>query len=125
MITLKTSTSKKSYDGIYEDIAHINQIFMPYGLKVDEVIEASQVVRYVITLPLDIKIQGKIRGFWQSVFAHQSIASMQNARGCIMKRQSVCCHPEADKICVLLIEIGDPEDIGSSAAMIIHGIPVG
>ena len=61
MITLKTSNSKKSYDGIYEDIANINQIFIPYGLKVSEVIEASQVIRYVINLPLDIKLQGKIR----------------------------------------------------------------
>lgn len=58
---LKTSTSKKSYDGIYADIASINQIFMPYGLKVNDVIEASQVIRYVINLPLDIKLQGKIR----------------------------------------------------------------
>lgn len=59
---LKTSNgSRKTYSRKNEDIANINQIFASYGLKVDEVIEASQVIRYIINLPLDIKLQGRIR----------------------------------------------------------------
>ena len=59
---LKTSNgSRKTYSRKNEDIANINQIFATYGLKVDEVIEASQVIRYIINLPLDIKLQGRIR----------------------------------------------------------------
>ena len=59
---LKTSNgSRKTYSRKNEDIANINQIFAAYGLKVDEVIEASQVIRYIINLPLDIKLQGRIR----------------------------------------------------------------
>lgn len=59
--TLRTSNSKREYTGKAQDIANINTIFAPYGLKVNDVIEASQVIRYVINMPLDVKLQGKIR----------------------------------------------------------------
>lgn len=58
---LHTSNESKSYSGKQADIESINKIFSAYGLKVDNVIEASQVIRYVINLPLDVKLQGKIR----------------------------------------------------------------
>jgi S-DNA-T family DNA segregation ATPase FtsK/SpoIIIE len=58
---LKTSDFKASYSGTQNDIAKLNTVFNPYGLKVDDVIQAAQVVRYVIKLPLDVKMQGKIR----------------------------------------------------------------
>lgn len=44
-----------------EDIKAINTILAPYGLEVNDVIKGSQVVRYKINLPLDVKTQGKIR----------------------------------------------------------------
>lgn len=43
------------------DIEAINSVFNIYGLKVDEVVASAQVLRYKVKLPLDIKIQGKIR----------------------------------------------------------------
>ena len=60
-LKLHTSNESKSYLGKQADIESINKIFNAYGLKVDNIIEASQVVRYVINLPLDVKLQGKIR----------------------------------------------------------------
>lgn len=60
-VQLRTSNEKKTFSGKNEDVSKLNTILNPYGLKVDEVIEASQVIRYVIKLPLDVKLQGKIR----------------------------------------------------------------
>lgn len=60
-LTLKTDYSQSGYPHKSQDIENINKIFEPYGLKVNDVKEGSQVVRYVINLPLDVKLQGKIR----------------------------------------------------------------
>ena len=60
-LTLKTSTSKNEYTEKNKDIERINMIFEPYGLKVDEVKEGAQVVRYILHMPLDVKLQGKVR----------------------------------------------------------------
>lgn len=43
------------------DITSINSIFESFGIQVDEVITGSQIVRYKLNLPLDVKFQGKIR----------------------------------------------------------------
>lgn len=43
------------------DINAINAIFSQFGLYVNEVIKGAQILRYKINLPLDVKIQGKIR----------------------------------------------------------------
>lgn len=43
------------------DIDAINSIFEPYGIKVDDIIQSSQIIRFKLTLPLDVKTQGKIR----------------------------------------------------------------
>lgn len=60
-ITLKTDYPQNEYPYKQQDIANINRIFEPFGLHVDDVKEGSQVIRYIIHLPLDIQIQGKIR----------------------------------------------------------------
>lgn len=60
-LTLKTDYSQSGYPHKSQDIENINKIFEPYGLKVNDVKEGSQVVRYIINLPLDVKLQGKIR----------------------------------------------------------------
>lgn len=44
-----------------DDINAINSIFESFGLQVDEVITGAQLVRYKLTLPLDVKSQGRIR----------------------------------------------------------------
>lgn len=43
------------------DITSINSIFESFGIQVNEVIKGSQIVRYKLNLPLDVKFQGKIR----------------------------------------------------------------
>lgn len=45
----------------FKEIKAINAVFEPFGLSVDEVIKGSQIVRYKIKLPYDVKTQGKIR----------------------------------------------------------------
>lgn len=44
-----------------DDIDAINSIFSPYGIQVDDIIKSSQIIRFKLTLPLDVKTQGKIR----------------------------------------------------------------
>lgn len=44
-----------------KDIQNINTLFAPLGLKVDEVIECAQSIKYKLNLPLDLKSQGKIK----------------------------------------------------------------
>ena len=60
-LNLNTAYTFKSYPYISQDIENINKIFTPYGLKVNDVKESAQVVRYVVNLPLDITIIGKIQ----------------------------------------------------------------
>ncbi|SFU34720.1 FtsK/SpoIIIE domain-containing protein [Butyrivibrio sp. INlla21] len=59
-LILKTNYSHNEYPHKSQDIENINKVFEEYGLKVNDVKEGSQVVRYIINLPLDIKINGKI-----------------------------------------------------------------
>lgn len=44
-----------------QEINSINALFEPFDMKVDEVINGAQIVRYNLKLPLDVKKQGKIR----------------------------------------------------------------
>lgn len=44
-----------------KDIENLNTLFSPFGLKVDEVINGAQSIKYKINLPLDLNIQGKIK----------------------------------------------------------------
>lgn len=44
-----------------QDIQNINTLLSPYGLVVNEVVKGAQNIKYIINLPLDINIQGKIR----------------------------------------------------------------
>ena len=60
-LNLKTSYPKLKNQINPQDIENINKIFEPYGLKIDDIKESSQVIRYIINLPLDSKLQGKIR----------------------------------------------------------------
>lgn len=66
-IKLKTSNAKTSYAGKANDIANINKTFEPYGIKVDEVKESAQIVRYILKLPLDTQLQGKISRAQKSI----------------------------------------------------------
>lgn len=59
-LTLKTNKSRRTYSNKESDIKNINTVFEPFGIKVDEVIESAQVVRYILHLPLDVAQQGKI-----------------------------------------------------------------
>lgn len=59
-LTLKTDYSQSEYPHKAQDIENINKVFEEYGLKVNDVKEGSQVIRYIINLPLDIKVNGKI-----------------------------------------------------------------
>lgn len=43
------------------DISVINSIFTDYGLVVDEVVTGAQILRYKLKLPVNVKLQGKIR----------------------------------------------------------------
>ena len=43
------------------DIENLNTLFSPFGLKVDEVINGAQSIKYKINLPLDLNIQGKVK----------------------------------------------------------------
>ena len=60
-LNLNTAYTFKSYPHISQDIENINKIFQPYGLNVNDVKESAQVVRYIVNLPLDIAIIGKIQ----------------------------------------------------------------
>ena len=66
-IKLKTSDAKKTYVGKAEDIKNINTVFEPFGIKVDEVIEASQIIRYILKLPLNVEQTGKISRAQKSI----------------------------------------------------------
>ncbi len=59
-IKLKTSDAKKSYIGKDEDIKNINTVFEPFGIKVDNVVESAQSVRYILNMPLDVAQNKKI-----------------------------------------------------------------
>lgn len=60
-ISLKTDYPQNEYPYKEQDIYNINKIFEQFGLQVDDIKEGSQVIRYIIHLPLDIQLQGKIR----------------------------------------------------------------
>ena len=60
-LNLNTAYTFKSYPHISQDIENINKIFQPYGLNVNDVKESAQVVRYIVNLPLEIAIIGKIQ----------------------------------------------------------------
>ena len=45
----------------HEIIRNINTLFEPLGLKVDNVIDTAQSTKYILNLPLDYTIQGKIK----------------------------------------------------------------
>ena len=49
------------------NIANINAVFAPYGLFVNDVIKTSQTIRYKLNLPLDVKLQGKLRRAAQDI----------------------------------------------------------
>ena len=44
-----------------QDIRNINTLFAPLGLKVDNVIECAQSIKYILNLPLDLAAQAKIK----------------------------------------------------------------
>lgn len=43
------------------NIYAINQVFEPFGIQVTDSIEGAQVIRYLLELPTDVKLQDKIR----------------------------------------------------------------
>lgn len=45
----------------FNEILAINTVFSEYGIKVTDTVESSQVIRYKLQLPPDVKLQGKIR----------------------------------------------------------------
>ena len=45
----------------YQEIADINKIFEPFNITVSEVMRGPQSVKYILKLPLDFQIQGKIK----------------------------------------------------------------
>ena len=49
------------------NIDNINAVFAPYGLVVNDVIKTSQTIRYKLNLPLDVKLQGKLRRAAQDI----------------------------------------------------------
>lgn len=49
------------------DIQSINAIFESFNICVSEIIKGSQIIRYKLHLPLDIKIQGKLRRAEQDI----------------------------------------------------------
>lgn len=51
----------KENTSAFKEIKAINTVFEQFGLSIDEVIKGSQIVRYKIKLPYDVKTQGKIR----------------------------------------------------------------
>ena len=59
-LNLNTVCSNNSYPLKSQDISNINRIFEQYGLRVNDVKESAQVVRYIINLPLDVTLNGKI-----------------------------------------------------------------
>lgn len=59
-LNLNTVCSNNSYPLKSQDIENINKIFEQYGLKVNDVKESAQVVRYIVNLPLDVTLNGKI-----------------------------------------------------------------
>lgn len=59
-LNLKTSYPQNSYLYKSQDIENINRIFEQYGLMVNDVKESAQVVRYIVNLPLDVTLNGKI-----------------------------------------------------------------
>lgn len=59
-LNLKKSYTHHSFSGKSQDVENINKIFEQYGIKVNDVKESAQVVRYIINLPLDVTLNGKI-----------------------------------------------------------------
>lgn len=45
----------------YQEISSINKIFEPFNIAINEVIRCAQSVKYLLKLPLDFNIQGKLR----------------------------------------------------------------
>lgn len=66
-LTLRTNTSRRTYNNKESDIKNINTVFEPFGIKVDEVIEASQIIRYILKLPLNVELTGKISRAQKSI----------------------------------------------------------
>lgn len=59
-LNLKKSYTHHSFSAKSQDVENINKIFEQYGIKVNDVKESAQVVRYIINLPLDVTLNGKI-----------------------------------------------------------------
>ena len=59
-IELKTNYTRTAYNNMEADIRNINIVFEPFGLHVDDVIQSAQVIRYIIKLPLDVQLVGKV-----------------------------------------------------------------
>lgn len=60
-INLKTDYSFCGYQNKSQDITNINKVFEQYGIQVNDVKEGAQVIRYILDLPLDIQVIGKIQ----------------------------------------------------------------
>lgn len=52
---------KREVKNMNKIIERINTVFEPYGLKVNDIRTGAQTIRYIINLPLDTKMQGKVR----------------------------------------------------------------
>lgn len=73
-LNLNQTGSNDNYQNIPQDIDNINQIFEPYGLIVNDVRESSQVVRYVLDLPLDITTNQRLMRSKKAIESTLSVA---------------------------------------------------
>lgn len=93
-LNLNTSYSHNSYPYKSQDIENINRIFKQYGLKVNDVKESAQVVRYIVNLPLDVTLNGKILRAKKAIestlaaaLRSDNIAYFQTADTIVIERQ--------------------------------------
>lgn len=93
-ITLKKDYPTSNYQGKSLDIENINKVFKEYGIQVDDVKESAQVVRYILDLPLDVQIIGKlqrakkaIEGTLSAALCSDNISYFQKENSLIIERQ--------------------------------------
>lgn len=90
-LNLNLAETQNSYQNIPEDIENINQIFEPYGLSVDEIKESSQVVRYIINLPLNITLNSRLLRAKKAIESTLSVA---------LRSDNVSYYQSAEKIII-------------------------
>lgn len=93
---LKTSTTRNSFSGKEKDIENLNTLFEPYNIKVTNTIEASQIIRYILDLPIDVKSIAKIKRDSKAIESALCVALKTNNIGFKMDEDKLIIERKSD-----------------------------